>query len=210
MARPKRDPLHVMVYPSNYKDKDGQRILYASANAHEEVTLEDLDEYIHKYEALPKGYVTRCFDALMSAIPYFIGEHKRVKTPLGSFYIKPQFQKRVTENEKVKSDDIWLGGIDFRPSKELRKAVESQFKSIVIDHRRHQADEEYYSKRNPQLEACLSADSTGSRYVTVKEYQCETGLTEYMARKCLDSMTAGDNPILQKTRIGRNVVYTEI
>lgn len=210
MARPKKDPLHVIVYPSNYKDKDGQRVLYASANTNEEVTLEDLDEYIHKYEALPKGYVTRCFDALMSAIPHFIGDHKRVKTPLGSFYIKPQFQRRVTESEKVKSTDIWLGGIDFRPSKELRKAVESQFKSIVIDHHRHQADEEYYSKRNPQLDACLSADSTGSRYVTVKEYQCETGLTEYMARKCLDNMTAGGNPILQKTKIGRSVVYTEI
>jgi hypothetical protein len=83
--------------------------------------------FCHKYENLPKGYVTRCFEALKYTIPYLIGEHKRVKTPIGSFYIKPQFFRTMTEDEKVTANDISLEGIEYRSTKEFREAVKGQF-----------------------------------------------------------------------------------
>lgn len=210
MARPKIDPLHVVVYPSNFNGSNGHKMLYVTSNAREEVDLEKLDEYCHKYENLPRGYVTRCFEALKYAIPYLIGEHKRVKTPIGSFYIKPQFFRTMTEDEKVTANDICLEGIDYRPTKEFREAVKGHFKSISIDRRHHLIDTEYYSHRNEELERCLSSGSNGNRYITIDEYRRETGLSYHSAKKCLDNMTTGDNPILQKTKIGRMNVYTEI
>ena len=210
MARQKTDPLHVVVYPSNFNGDNGQKMLYVSSKAREEIELDKLDAYCHEYEHLPKGYVTRCFVALMYAIPYLIGEHKRVKTPIGSFYIKPQFLRTMTEDDIVTASDIWLGGIDFRPTKEFREAVQRQFKSIQIDRRNHPIDTNYYSQRNPELESCLSSDTNGNRYVTVEEYRCATGLSAHSARKCLDNMTKGDNPILLKTKIGTTNVYTVI
>ena len=146
----------------------------------------------------------------MYAIPHLIGDHKRVKTPIGSFYIKPQFLRTMTENEIVTANDIWLGGVDFRPTKEFREAVKSQFRSIQIDRRNHPIDTHYYSQRNPELESCLSLDANGNRYVTVQEYCRATGLSAHSARKCLENMTKGDNPILQKTKIGTTNVYTEV
>lgn len=210
MARQKKEPLHVIVYPSNFDGKNGEKMLYVSANTHDEVSLEDLDALCHEFESLPKGYVVRCFEALMYAIPHLIGEHKRVKTPLGSFYVKPQFLRTMTEDEKVSASDIWLGGIDFRPTREFRDAVKNEFKSIDIDRRNHPVDVAYYSQRNPELEKCLSSDGAGNRYVTIDEYRRETGLSYHSARKCLDLMTTGDNPILQKTKIGKINVYTEV
>lgn len=38
MARQKNKPLHVAVYPSNFEDESGQKMLYVSANAHGEAT----------------------------------------------------------------------------------------------------------------------------------------------------------------------------
>lgn len=210
MARQKTDPLHVVVYPSNFKDGNGHRMLYVASNAREEIGIKQIDEYCHKYEALPRGYVTRCFDALMNVIPYFIGDHKRVKTPIGSFYVKPQFLRTMTDDEKVTANDIWLGGIDFRPTKEFRQAVMKKFRSIEIDRRSHPIDTNYYSQRNQELESCLSADSNGNRFVTVDEYRRATGLSYNSAKKCLDKMTTGENPILQKTKIGRMNFYTEV
>lgn len=210
MARQKTDPLHVVVYPSNFNDDNGHKMLYVSPNAREEVGLDKLDDFCHEYENLPKGYVNRCFEALMYAIPHLIGDHKRVKTPIGSFYIKPQFLRTMTEDETVTANDIWLGGIDFRPTKEFREAVQRQFQSIQIDRRNHPIDTNYYSQRNPELERCLSSDANGNRYVTVEEYRRATGLSAHSARKCLENMTKGDNPILQKTKIGTTNVYTEV
>lgn len=210
MARQKTDPLHVVVYPSNFNGDNGHRILYVASNAREEIGIEKLDEYCHEYENLPKGYVKRCFDALMHAIPYLVGEHKRVKTPVGSFYVRPQFIRTMTEDENVTANDISLGGIDFRPTKEFRDAVIDQFQSIQIDRRNHPIDTNYYGQRNPELEMCLSSDPKGNRYVTVEKYRRATGLSAHSARKCLENMTKGDNPILQKTKIGTTNVYTEI
>lgn len=210
MARAKRDPLHVLVYPSNFVGKNGHKMLYVASNTYDEVSIEELDKYCHETESLPQGYITRCFQALMSAIPHLIGEHKRVKTPLGSFYVKPQFYRTMTDDEKVTAEDIWLGGIDFRPSKMFRDAVQDEFASIEIDRRKHPIDTSYYSQMNPALEECLSDDEDGNRYVTVEEYRRETGLSYKTAKKCLDMMTEGDNPILKKTRIGRMNIYTEL
>lgn len=210
MARQKIDPLHVVVYPSNFNGENGHKMLYVASNAREEIGLDKLDEVCHEYEHLPRGYVTRCFEALMYAIPYLIGEHKRVKTPIGSFYVKPPFLKTMTEVEKVTANDIWLGGIDFRPTKEFRQAVQSQFRSIQIDRRNHPINTNYYSQSNPELEKYLSSDANDNRYFTVEEYRRATGLGAHSARKCLENMTQGDNPILQKTKIGTTNVYTEI
>lgn len=210
MARPKKKSLHVTVSPSNLKGKDGKSVLYASANTFDEATLEELDDFCHESENLPKGYVVRCFEALMYAIPKLIGEHKRVKTPIGSFYVRPQFFQAKTEGEKVSPADITMSGIDFRPTQAFRDAVSAQFGRIEIDQRRHPQSLEYYSQRNPALEECLSTDGSGSRYVTIEEYRRATGLGYNTAKKCLDSMAEGDKPILQKTRIGRTNVYTEV
>jgi hypothetical protein len=46
MARPKIDPLHVVVYPSNFKGNNGHRMLYVASNAREEVDLDKLDEFL--------------------------------------------------------------------------------------------------------------------------------------------------------------------
>lgn len=210
MVRQKKSPLHVTIYPSNFNGKNGNRMLYVSSNTHDEITINELDALCHEYESLPKGYVSRCFDALIHIIPQLIGEHKRVHTPLGSFYIKPQLVRTMTDDEKVISSDISLSGIDFRPTKAFREAVESQFQSIEIDRRKHAMSVEYYSQRNESLENCLSADKCGNRFVTIEEYRRETGLSYKTSKKCLDIMTEGDNPILRKTRIGHTNVYTEV
>lgn len=210
MARQKTDPLHVVVYPSNFNGENGHKMLYVASNAREEISLEQLDKYCHEYEHLPKGYVTRCFEALKDVIPQLIGDHKRVKTPLGSFYVKPQFLRTMTDDERVTASDIWMGGIDYRPTKEFRNAICEQFRSIQIDRRNHPVDMTYYGRRNPELENCLSADSGGNRFVTVEEYRRATGLSYHTAKKCLDMMTVGDNPVLQKTKIGKMNVYTEL
>lgn len=210
MSRTKKAPLHVLVYPSNFEGKNGHKMLYVSSNTYDEVSLEELDEYCHENESLPQGYVTRCFQALMWAIPHLIGEHKRVKTPLGSFYVKPQFTRTMTDDEKVTANNIWLGGIDFRPSKTFREAIQRQFESIIVDRRHHPVNTDYYSQMNPALEACLSDDEDGNRYVTVEEYRRETGMSYKTAKKCLDTMTEGDNPLLKKTRIGHMNIYTEL
>lgn len=62
MARQKTDPLHVVVYPSNFNDDNGHKMLYVSSNAREEVGLDKLDDFCHEYENLPKGYVNLCFE----------------------------------------------------------------------------------------------------------------------------------------------------
>ena len=89
-------------------------------------------------------------------------------------------------------------------------AVQRQFHSIQIDRRNHPIDTNYFSLRNPELERCLSSDANGNRYVTVEEHRRATGLSAHSARKCLENMTKGDNPILQKTKIGTTNVYTEV
>lgn len=210
MTRQKTDPLHVVIYPSNFKGSNGRNMLYVASNAREDISVEKLDSFCHEYENLPKGYVVRCFEALMHAIPHLVGEHKRVKTPIGSFYVKPQFFRTMTEDEEITANDICLEGIDFRPTKEFREAVKDEFRSIEIDRRKHLIDTEYYSQYNEELERCLSAGSNGNRYVTIEAYKRETGLSYHSAKKCLDKMTTGNNPVLQKNKIGRMNIYTEI
>lgn len=209
MARQKNKPLHVAVYPSNFEDGNGQKMLYVSANAHGEATLEELDAFCHESEGLPRGYVARCFDALMYAIPKLMGEHKRVKTPIGSFFVKPQFFRTMTDNEKVTAADIAMSGIDFRPTQAFKDAVSRQFGSIEIDRRHHPKSLEYYSKPNEALTECLVPDSIGSRYVTIDKYRKATGLGYNTAKKCLDRMTEGEHPVLKRTKIGRTNVYVE-
>lgn len=78
------------------------------------------------------------------------------------------------------------------------------------DYTTDRIDTEYYSHRNEELKMCLSSEGNGNRYVTIEEYRRETGLSYHSAKKCLDIMTTGDNPILQKSRIGRMNIYTEV
>ena len=200
----KTDGMLFELLPRPTKGEDGQPLLYAHPAIGFKYTMEAIDEYCLKYRGMPHDQMAHLFEGFLSVAAFLMRDGSRVETPIGSFAPKLKLNGDFTDPEKVKGDNLSLGGIEFIPSKrfirELEKYLDSGFrrKREVVE--RHPVTDA--KELEEVLERCLKPG-----YTTVERFRRAADLKYDTAKRYLNSLCKGENPLLRKYKEGQTNHY---
>ena len=203
----KKDGMLFELLPRPTKGEDGQPLLYAHPAIGFKYTMEAIDEYCLKYRGMPHDQMAHLFEGFLSVAAFLMRDGSRVETPIGSFAPKLKLNGDFTDPEKVKGDNLSLGGIEFIPSKrfikELEKYLDSGFrrKREVVE--RHPVTDA--KELEEVLERCLKPG-----YTTVRTFSIRSGMKYRSAKRYLDGLCKSENPRIRRYMEGTTMHYAPI
>ena len=200
----KTDGMKFELLPRPTKGEDGQPLLYPRPAKGFKYTQRALDEYCNKYRATQVGDMVRLFESFLDAAATLMRDGSRVETAIGSFAPKLRLDGDYTDPKKVKNDSISLAGIEFIPSKRFVETLEEK---IHFGYVQKQEVYERHPVTDPEelekvLEKCLRKG-----YTTVERFRWAADLKYDTAKRYLNSLCKGDNPMLRKYKEGRTNHY---
>ncbi|MBQ3699858.1 MAG: hypothetical protein II886_08115 [Prevotella sp.] len=199
-----------MVYASPKKGQDGRNIVYVRPEGGPRMKLntEQIDALCAKYGAMRSGELQLVMKEFMHWAAEWLVKGYRVETPLGSFAPKLRLKREITDPDDVQDCDVELDGIDFTPAKLWDEELQHW------KHDGFRKSERLYSSEPladmDNLEQMLHRLLEQRGYVTVNIFKASASLTYHSARELLNKWCEGENPKLQKTRMGNAYIYTEI
>lgn len=196
------------VHPTPVKGEDGKNLLYVRPKSGMKVTMKQLEEYCERTYAMRYGELSRAFDIFIRAAGRFLAEGYRINTPIGSFAPRLSLTKQVTDADAVKDRDVKLDGVEYNPGKLWNEAMKKWHDGF---RRYHNTDTQEMMADKDKLEQKMrECIQRNNGFITAGRFARFTGLTLYSSRKQLNEWTKGDHPKLQKTRMGKEHIYTEI
>ena len=203
----KTDGMLFELLPRPTKGEDGQPLLYAHPAIGFKYTMEAIDEYCLKYRGMPHDQMAHLFEGFLSVAAFLMRDGSRVETPIGSFAPKLKLNGDFTDPEKVKGDNLSLGGIEFIPSKrfikELEKYLDSGFR------RKREVVERHLVTDAEELEEALQK-SMHKGYTTVKRFSNYSGMKYRSAKRYLDGLCKSENPRIRRYKEGTTMHYAPV
>lgn len=190
--------------PGPHKDDEGRPLLYAIPEKGRKFSFASVArDAVDRHLAL-SGEMERTFNAFFETAGMMLSRGYRVVTPIGSFAPKLRMKGDFTDPDAVKGSDVEFAGIDFRPSRDFLKRVDSN---------PHPCKKKQQLVGNSLAADSRSADealrrSLAKGYTTVRSFMLYSGLKRDSARKLLDGLCDGEEPLLEKRREGRTAVYS--
>ena len=182
--------------------------MYVRPKSGMKVTMKQLEEYCERTYAMRYGELSRAFDIFIRAAGRFLAEGYRIDTPIGSFAPRLSLTKQVTDADAVKDRDVKLDGVEYNPGKLWNEAMKKWHDGF---RRYHNTDTQEMMADKDKLEQKMrECIQRNNGFITAGRFARFTGLTLYSSRKQLNEWTKGDHPKLQKTRMGKEHIYTEI
>ena len=191
------------VHPTPMKGKDGRNIVYAKPAKGLKLDIKAVDGYCHEHYELKDGELEFVFKQFLKCASELMARGYRIDTPIGSFVPKLGLKREITNADEVDDDDVQLEGVDYNPGKIWNKAIEGWLFNGFT--RVENPNGQELMQDTAHLEQALRRG-----FVTVKAFTIQAHLTDYSARKQLETWTKGDNPKLMKTKMGQTDIYTEV
>lgn len=173
-------------------------------------TLDELETYYGDKYSIRKGEMTRMFEAFMETAPKWMAEGYRIETPIGTFSVKLELKRDITNPDDIKHDDVVLKGIDYRPTKQFEKELDLEIGSDGFRYIRKPLSSRVMNNIQHLEEALQKSIRANNGYTTVASFAYYSHLTEHSARKQLNLWCTGENPKLQMSRVSHAHIYTEI
>ena len=193
------------LHPSPMKNEKGEKLLYARPMQGRSITLDDLDYHCCVNSGLSRNMLVSVFRYFTTACAEFLADGKRIETPMGTFSPRLGLKRELTDPAEVRVDDVEWRGIEFQPSKQFMEDIMRQNDGFIhapnCQRKKHEPTE-------AQLLQALGrsiADCKG--HTTVRSFSFFSGLTPFSSRKYLDTLCEGDNPVLQRQKVGRAFIY---
>ena len=190
------------------KGKDGRNIVYAKPAKGLKLDIDAVDGYCHEHYELKDGELEFVFKQFLKCASELMARGYRIDTPIGSFVPKLGLKREITNADEVDDDDVQLEGVDYNPGKIWNKAIEGWLFNGFI--RVENPNVQELMQDTAHLEQALRECLKQRGFVTVKAFTIQAHLTDYSARKQLETWTKGDNPKLMKTKMGQTDIYTEV
>jgi predicted histone-like DNA-binding protein len=198
----KTDTLNYGVYKSAIKGKDGEALYHVRSRILQEtVDFEDFCDDIEKNNGATKSDVKGVMEAVVSESARLLSSNHRVHLQgLGYFTLKISLRNKkfVRDPKDIRSDDVYVSGVDFLPEKGfVEKCVRDgqQFQQIARDF--NPAPDE--STLRKKLYEYFSENA----FITVKLFADLFGISSKRAGTMLTDMSTGDNARLQVKTFGR-------
>ena len=200
----KKDGMLFELLPRPTKGEDGQPLLYARPAIGFKYTIQAIDEFCSKYRGASSGDVIRLFEMVLDVASWLMRDGSRLETPLGSFAPKLKLDGDYTDPKKVQSKNVRFAGIEFIPSKRFEMSVEDK---IFHGYRRKEEVVERHPITDPEERLEALRKSLAHGYTTAKRFSYYCGLRYDTARKYLDSLCKGENPLLRRYKECRTNHY---
>lgn len=195
------------VHPTPIKGADGKNLVYVRPKSGMKMDMKEFEDFCEGMNYLRYGELSRAFEVFIRAAGRLLAEGYRIDTPLGSFAPRLTLTKQVTDASQVKDQDVRLEGVEYNPGKLWDREI---LKWLDGFRRYHNPDTQELLADKEHLEQVMRGVIQRKGFITVGMFSCASGLTLYSARKQLNVWTLGKNPKLQKTRMGKDDIYTEI
>ena len=196
------------VHPTPMKGKDGRNIVYARPARGRKLDIDAVDGYCAKNYDTKDGELSRVMKQFLKCAAELMARGYRIETPIGSFVPKLGLKREITDADEVNDSDVILEGVDYNPGKIWNKAIEGWLFNGFTRAENPNVQELMNDKEH--LEQALKECLKQRGFVTVKAFTIQAHLTDYSARKQLETWTKGDNPKLMKTKMGQTDIYTEV
>ena len=198
----KTDTLDYGVYKSPIKGKDGEALYHVRSRILQETfKFEDFCDDIEKNNGATKSDVKGVLEAIVSESAQLLGSNNRVHLlGLGYFTLKISLRNKkfVGDPKDIRSDDVYVSGVDFQPEKSfVNKCVhEGQQFQLVAKDFNPAPDESTLRKK-------LYEYFSENAFITVQLFADLFGISTKRARTMLIDMSTGDNARLQVMTVGR-------
>lgn len=198
------------VHPGLKKNEKGETMLYATTESGRKMSLDDFELWIHDKYSLPRGMMTRVFEAFMEAAPEWMAQGYKIETPIGIFSPRLKMKRDITNPDEVGNNDVEVDGVDCRISKQFEKRMGHSVNTDGYRYVRKTASSKILNDTQRLEEALYKSLKANKGFTTVSSFMQFSGLTKYSADKQLTHWCHGENPKLQRTRINHNDIFTEI
>ena len=198
------------VHPGPKKNEKGETMLYATTESCRKMSLDDFELWIHDKYSLPRGMMTRVFEAFMEAAPEWMAQGYKIETPIGIFSPRLKMKRDITNPDEVGNNDVEVDGVDCRISQQFEKRMGHSVNTDGYRYVRKTASSRILNDTQRLEEALYKSLKANKGFTTVSSFMQFSGLTKYSADKQLTHWCHGENPKLQRTRINHNDIFTEI
>lgn len=193
------------LYPRPTADEEGRPLLYAKAVVGHKYTIDDFDVFCARYRGTSRGDMKRLAELFQDVAAMWLSEGHRVETPFGSLAPKVRLVGDHADPANVTGRDIEYAGLEFIPSKEFAGRADCSLHGFRRKERmpwevKKAEDEE-------SLRRALRKSMFKGGYTTVKGFMDSSGLKRTTARRYLDSLCKGDNPLMISYLEGRTMHY---
>lgn len=200
----KTDGIPFILLPRPTTGSDGKPLLYAFLEPGRKLNLDFLDEEFRGLGRYQKGDVKRMFEVFATVAGKYIANGYRIETPFGSFAPKLKILGDYTSPAEVGNSSAEMTGIDFFPSKMLKREVQKHYRGCLKINTpvgNTQMHDEHLMEQ--ALKECMK--ETG--IVTIKSFCIYSGLKYKSACRFLDSLCEGDNARFKKVKQGGVILY---
>jgi len=198
----KTDTLDYGVYKSAIKGKDGEALYHVRSRVIQKtVKFEVFCDDIEKNTSATKSDVKGVMEAIVSESAQLLASNNRVHLlGLGYFTLKISLRdkKFVGDPKNIRSDDVYVSGMDFLPEKSfVNKCVrEGQKFQLVVKDFNPAPSESTLRKK-------LSGYFSENAFITVKLFADLFEISLKRARTMLADLSTGDSARLLVKTVGR-------
>ena len=213
--------IHFTVHRNPLPDADGSPTYQVRQDPWYTVEPETFLELVETHQQLRAGHLQHAITAIEDELVKQLFDNKRVHLGhIGTFSLKLGFRKRrddegqeakpvFTDPNDITGDAVVVEGISFVPDRQLIDELTStpcQMHNIQsrgkVGHSAVYGDDEMRRR---------VADYVREHgYLTVHRLRQDFGLTKYMARKWLNALTEGPNPLLRGEKEGTTMIFRMI
>lgn len=200
----RKEGLDYELLPRPTRGEDGRPLLYARPAVGIRYSMSSLEAFCHQHRGMHYGEMTRALEVFLDVATILMEDGARIETPFGTFAPKLRLDGDYTDPDKVTGNNVHYAGVEFRPSQQfierLGDRVGLKFRKVGIP-----SGTEQLSDSTTMDEALRRSLTKG--YTTVNRFCYCSGLKYHTAKRYLNSLCEGDNPLLRRTLEGRNWHY---
>lgn len=182
------------------------------------VNTRELVDHLKYHAIARREMIEPALSVLKDEIIEHVLDNKRLHLDgIGTFYLKIGFRDRVDENGEpmevsfddpadITGNDLCVKGIGFTPDADfLRDLLEKPAYFENVTGRGRVGHSVSYTRE--EMEDRLREYLSANNHITCRDMQRELGLTEYMSRKWLSTLTAEPTPFLKESKVGQVFLY---
>ena len=202
----KTDGIEFDIHPGPNKDEDGKPLLYVRTAKGNKLTKQQFLSRCKKNHQVYADTIEPVLEAVIDELSRLMVEGYRVDTPLGSFAPKLRLLGEHTDPKTITGRDVMYDGIEFKPAKDFVK----QAGNNKLGFRKSGEPVGNSQMHDPKAMTEALRKSLLRGDASIQDFMYFSHLKRDSAKKYLDSLCEGEQPLLQKRLRGRQWIYYRV